>query len=1024
MKTHNSSKKFKRSILCTSIALGMLGTPYYASAQDTTVEEVIVTGSFIRRSEGIIAASPITSLTADDITDQGTLNMAQIVQNMTFNNGSGVTNSIQASGASSNGAAFNLRGLGTRATLQLIDGKRTTNSNVQWLMPSIAIQQLDIVTDGAAALYGTDAVAGVVNVLPYKSYDGLKIEHFNEQDSRGDFRDQTTSFLWGKELGRDVNFVVAGSFRHNGTLEWTDRPKLALAGLTDNSGANPTNWNVPQRDEMGAFIGKRDEMGTFTGKTASTPDPICGTDPVTSPLVQGGNKFGTLALGRCWFPFADTRDFVEQKTQASIYSNINWEVNEDLALSGQILWGRWQGHGRQNQGNPGTRFADLSTVRGEIPGNPFRAVSGAVPASTDGSRAAVASRPLFAEPKRDDKMMIIRDPFGNQQPMRNATGAVVLAANQFASLANDPAGGVPFNEDVPFSSVYLPFGLANTLPSAFGSDDISRKENDERDMRLSFTADFTVPYLDGWEGSATYAYGEHNRVSAQTQHFSFSAVENGLNCDVVNDASACYNPFGATDDSPYRNSQALVDEIYTRDRVDNKDVLETFDLVINGTISPGGFELPGGTVGAAFGFQRRDETDKNVPTLHQQQDDRLNSIGAYPTKFNRNSDSYFAEFSFPILSNLEISASVRDEQFSSGQGDVVSKFGITYSPADWVTLRATQGEAFIVPSLNQLNAPDSCSLSNVDDLFTTFSGFITSCRTGNPNLVSETSDSFSIGMDLTPLDGLDIHLTYSETDFVDRIVDTTTQDIVRTDFANFQAATGFVATDANPLPSIAQLTAWVSNPASDPRIKRDPLDIKTTTRINRSETNASTMLVKAWDIQAGYNFTLDNIGFGNWGNFRASVNATYADTYTWQESILTPVREAKGHQNNSFGAVPIIPEWRANASLGWSLGNHSVNTTVRYIDEVQFDANEFSFQQYLRTEHLWTHTEVIRAWTQTDMFYTYRDLSLFEGNATLSVGARNLFDREAQKTGMIAGVVSQIQSPLGRMLYVRVNYEF
>ncbi|MFT7206389.1 MAG: iron complex outermembrane receptor protein [Pseudohongiellaceae bacterium] len=1005
MSSHIENSMFRRKILCTSIAFGLLSTPFYASAQqDSGVEEVVVTGSFIRRSEGIIAASPITSLTADDITDQGTLNMAQIVQNMTFNNGSGVTNSIQASGASSNSAAFNLRGLGTSATLQLIDGKRVTNPNVQWLLPAIAIQRLDIVTDGAAALYGTDAVAGVVNVLPYTSYEGLKIEHFNEQDSRGDMRDQTTSFLWGKALGNDVDLVVAGSFRHNGTLEWTDRPKLALAGLTDNSGANPANWNVPQRDDTGALL----------GSTASTPDPICGSDPVTDPLVQGGNKFGTLALGRCWFPFADTRDFLEQKTQASLFSNINWEVNEDLSLSGQLLWGRWQGHGRQNQGNPGTRFGDLPTVRGELPGNPFRAVAG------DG-------RELFAQPLLDGNGMILADPYGNQQPMRGPDGSVMLAANQFANIANDPTGGVPFNEDVPFSSAWLPFGLANTNPAIFGgpgSDQISRKENDERDMRISFGADFTVPFLDGWEGTVDYVYGQRNVVTAETQHFSFSAVEQGLNCDQVNDAGACFNPFGAADDSPMRTPQAVADAIYTRDRIDDKDTLQTLDLVINGAISPGGFALPGGTIGAAFGYQRRDLTDENVPTFHQQRDDRLNSIAAFPTKFSRTSDSYFAEFSFPVLSNVEISASVRDEQFSSGQGDVVSKFGITYSPADWVTLRATQGEAFIVPTLNQLNAPDSCALSNVDDLFTTFSGFITSCRTGNPNLVSETSDSISVGIDLTPMDGLDIHLTYSETDFVDRIVDTTTQDIVRADFAKFQLATGFAATDANPFPSIQQLTDWVNNPLSDPRIQRDPNDIETTTRINRSETNASTMLVQAWDIQANYRFDLDAFGLGSWGEFRTGLNATYVDTYTWQESILTPVREAKGHQNNSFGAVPVIPEWRANLSLGWSLGNHSVSTTVRYVDEVQFDANEFGFQRFLRPENLWTTTDVVRAWTQTDMFYAYNDLEVYGGNATLSLGARNLFDREAQKTGMIAGAISQIQNPFGRMIYARVNYEF
>ena len=62
MNPNNRSNKFKRSILYTSVALGMLGTPYYASAQDTNVEEVVVTGSYIRRSEGIIAASPITTI--------------------------------------------------------------------------------------------------------------------------------------------------------------------------------------------------------------------------------------------------------------------------------------------------------------------------------------------------------------------------------------------------------------------------------------------------------------------------------------------------------------------------------------------------------------------------------------------------------------------------------------------------------------------------------------------------------------------------------------------------------------------------------------------------------------------------------------------------------------------------------------------------------------------------------------------------------------------------------------------------
>jgi len=62
------------------------------------------------------------------------------------------------------------------------------------------------------------------------------------------------------------------------------------------------------------------------------------------------------------------------------------------------------------------------------------------------------------------------------------------------------------------------------------------------------------------------------------------------------------------------------------------------------------------------------------------------------------------------------------------------------------------------------------------------------------------------------------------------------------------------------------------------------------------------MLVKSWDIQANYNFDLDAIGFGSWGDFRASLNATYADTYTWQEAPDKPVREAK-----VIRTTPLVP---------------------------------------------------------------------------------------------------------------------
>ena len=147
------------------------------------------------------------------------------------------------------------------------------------------------------------------------------------------------------------------------------------------------------------------------------------------------------------------------------------------------------------------------------------------------------------------------------------------------------------------------------------------------------------------------------------------------------------------------------------------------------------------------------------------------------------------------------------------------------------------------------------------------------------------------------------------------------------------------------------------------------------------------------------------------------------DTYTFQLQADEPVREAVGNQNNDFGAVPPIPQIRANLRVGWNMNQHSVVATGRFVDDVIFDANEFSFQQFFPGAE-WLHTDVIREWTQLDMFYTYRDFEYWNGSFNFTVGARNLTDRMPQRTGMIAGVVASMQDMLGRVIYARVNYNF
>ena len=965
-----------------------------AMAQDEPeVEEVVVTGSFIRRSEGFTAASPVTTISNEDLQAEGTVNMGQVVQNMTFNAGSATTNTIQ--GTSSNTTAFNLRGLGSSATLLLMDGKRTPTSNVNVLLPNIAVQRMEIVTDGAAALYGTDAVAGVVNMVPYKSYDGIKTELYYEQDDGpGSFNEKQISTLFGTEIAGEIDFVGAFAFREADPLRWIDRPDLMKAGLTSSGTSNPGNWSVPQRDEM----------GNLTGVSANRPDPSCSTTR-DDPAQIGANPFGFQALGSCWMDFGDTRDFREQNDIMQVFTNATWDVSSDLTLSGQLMYTRQTADRRTSPSNPGGRTTALPTVRGELPGNPFRAVN-------------ASGNELFAEPRRDNAGNIVTDGYGRPLPLRGADNNVVLAQNQFANMNSDPMGGVPFYEDLPITR-WRAVGKADTCPVQNAQDGSCARQDelDRRYTRVAFDAQFTVPYLDGWEGQAGYSFSRMLDLNTESQVWNYDAIAQGLTCDVVNDVDACFNPFGVTDPQ-FATSQAVMDQVGRDPRRRYTDDLQTFDLVFNGTIPLGSFELPGGEIGAAFGLQRREESLERIPDALTIAGEGLLGAQVAPFSRSRSVDAVMAEFLLPLASNWEVNIAARNESFSTGQEDSIVKVGTVYEPTDWLGLRATWGEAFLAPTMNKLEAPRDCGLTLLDDLFSSFNAYVNSCQQGNPNLESETSESWTLGVDLVPTDNLTLTLNYSETDFSNRIVSTTTQDLMRKDFENFKIETGFTPTTANPYPTEDQIRNWVANPASDDRIIRAPNDIGFITEVIQSDSNASAMLVKAYDITADY-----LIPTNEWGEFGLNLSATMVDSYQFQLDPLDPVIEAVGNHNNDYGAVPAMPEWRANLRATWRMGDHFVAATTRYVDEVNYDANNYSFQQYFPHSN-WRDVDTIRAWTQMDWFYTYSGLEIGDGQTGITVGMRNAFDREPQKVGMTSGIVGELQDPLGRVMYARMSYDF
>ncbi|MDC0996195.1 TonB-dependent receptor plug domain-containing protein, partial [Pseudomonadales bacterium] len=140
----------------------------------------------------------------------GATDIKDVVSNMTFNSGSigGSANAFSGGDSSTGNANVNLRNLGNGATLVLINGKRTVATNfdnvgsgyvdLQGLVPNIALERVEVVKDGASALYGADAVAGVVNFITRDSFEGVEIQYdYGVDDETGEQSDSLISIIMG-----------------------------------------------------------------------------------------------------------------------------------------------------------------------------------------------------------------------------------------------------------------------------------------------------------------------------------------------------------------------------------------------------------------------------------------------------------------------------------------------------------------------------------------------------------------------------------------------------------------------------------------------------------------------------------------------------------------------------------------------------------------------------------------------------------------------------------------------------------
>ena len=217
-----------------SVALADAAGPQQASAQPAnTLEAVVVTGSYLRRTD-TETPSPVTVIGADEITKSGFNSIADVIRSVSADNSGTLTQAF--SGALAGGASgVSLRGLTVDATLVLVDGHRMApypladdgqRSFVDVSsLPLAIVERVEVLKDGASALYGSDAIAGVVNIVLKKQFTGLEFNGSAGSSYKGDGLSQRFSALYGVgDLARDGrNVYINVEYRHQEAISQENR---------------------------------------------------------------------------------------------------------------------------------------------------------------------------------------------------------------------------------------------------------------------------------------------------------------------------------------------------------------------------------------------------------------------------------------------------------------------------------------------------------------------------------------------------------------------------------------------------------------------------------------------------------------------------------------------------------------------------------------------------------------------------------------------------------------------------------
>lgn len=680
-----------------------------------TLEAVVVTGSYIRRTD-TESPSPVDVINAADIQKMGKTSIADVIHSLSSDNSGTLTSNF--SGAMAGGASgVSLRGLSVDATLVLVDGHRMATYPLAddgqrpfvdiGSLPLGIVDRVEVLKDGASAIYGSDAIAGVVNIITKKEFTGVDLSTNLGSSYKADGLEQRVSATYGfgnlSNDGHNVYFNV--EYRHQAEIKQENRGSYLNQLDLRSYGGNDLRGGIVQQapPNNGAYtaVGQVAPLGIASGQTTlSQLDQFY--------LLPGCKPQNLNYSGGCtWDP--------------NLYKKIQ------PRSAGLDLTAKWT----QQLGDRWTSSLAASFFRSESeqwrqPNNYLDGTT-TVPYVWAGANGTLVDQ---TDPNTTHIVLPANhpdNPFNPASPYFAAAQAYYGAA--FANYVGKPALLNAALTDIPVQITKYRtdvIRLVEDLSAQIGSWDTNLSAGFVRAAtRMTYTGFVRASALNAALADGSYRIGQNAYLNSPSLYQTLAP-------ETHDTATSTLSFFSATASRPL-------------------------------------MALPGGDLAMALGADARFTRLDNPGEPYATAGDILMD-GSFYSKGSQDVYAAFAELSAPITHQLEMSAAARVDHYNNAGTAFTPKFGVKWKIIPQLALRGTFARGFRAPGIAESgnSSAASSTIAPTDDARCGFTGKPSDCGAGyvavlsqaNPNLKPEHSRSYTLGLILEPLRSINFTADY------------------------------------------------------------------------------------------------------------------------------------------------------------------------------------------------------------------------------------------------------------------------